>query len=36
DSDYLKKVTREGAEKAKESASKTIKDVREIMGFKSF
>lgn len=36
DDDYLKKVTREGAEKARESASKTIKDVRSIMGFKKF
>ena len=36
DTDYLRKVTREGAEKANESASKTIRDVRKIMGFKSF
>lgn len=36
DSDYLKKVTREGAEKAQESASKTIKEVRNMMGFRSF
>jgi tryptophanyl-tRNA synthetase len=34
--DYLKKVTRMGAEKARESASRTIKDIREIIGFKSF
>lgn len=34
--DYLRKVTREGAEKARESASKTLADVRQIMGFKSF
>ena len=34
--DYLHKVTIEGAEKARESASKTIKEVRKIMGFKSF
>lgn len=33
---YLRKVTKEGAEKARESASKTLRDVREIMGFKSF
>ena len=33
---YLRKVTREGAEKAHESASKTIREVRDIMGFKSF
>src|SRR5690554_3084464 len=36
DDEYLKKVTREGAEKARESASKTIKYVRSIMGFKKF
>lgn len=36
DSDYLKKVTREGAEKARESASKTIREVRNMMGFRSF
>jgi len=33
---YLHKVTKEGAEKARESARKTLRDVREIMGFKSF
>ncbi|MDR0866600.1 MAG: tryptophan--tRNA ligase [Candidatus Symbiothrix sp.] len=36
DDAYLRKVTKEGAEKARESASKTLKDVREIMGFKAF
>jgi tryptophanyl-tRNA synthetase len=36
DDEYLRKVSRLGAEKARESASKTIKEVREIMGFKSF
>lgn len=36
DDTYLRKVTREGAEKARESASKTIKAVREIVGFKPF
>jgi tryptophanyl-tRNA synthetase len=36
DSAYLRKVTAEGAEKACESASKTLRDVREIMGFKAF
>lgn len=36
DHDYLRKVARRGAEKARESASKTIRDVREIIGFKSF
>jgi tryptophanyl-tRNA synthetase len=36
DEAYLRKVTKAGAEKARESASKTLRDVREIMGFKSF
>ena len=36
DDAYLKKVTREGAEKARESASRTLKEVREIIGFRSF
>ncbi|MDD2910468.1 MAG: tryptophan--tRNA ligase [Petrimonas sp.] len=36
DDAYLRKVTREGAEKACESASKTIAAVREIVGFKKF
>lgn len=34
--EYLAKVARLGAEKARESAQKTIKEVREIIGFKSF
>ena len=34
--EYIKKVARMGAEKAHESASKTIKEVREIIGFRSF
>ncbi len=34
DDDYLNKVRKIGAEKAHESAIKTIKDVREIIGFK--
>ena len=33
--DYISKVAREGAEKARESASKTVRDVREIIGFKA-
>lgn len=33
---YLHKVTSEGAEKARESAAKTVREVREIMGFKKF
>lgn len=32
--EYLKKVARMGAEKARESAGKTVKEVREIIGFK--
>ncbi|MDR2621423.1 MAG: tryptophan--tRNA ligase [Dysgonamonadaceae bacterium] len=36
DDAYLRKVTKEGAEKARESASKTLREVREIMGFRSF
>jgi tryptophanyl-tRNA synthetase len=36
DEAYLRKVTKEGAEKARESASKTLREVREIMGFRSF
>ena len=36
DKAYLHKVTREGAEKARQSASKTVRDVRELMGFKGF
>lgn len=36
DNDYLRKVAKLGADKARESASKTLKDVREIIGFKSF
>jgi len=36
DKAYLSKVVREGAEKARESAGKTIRDVREIIGYKSF
>jgi len=36
DSDYLRKVVKMGAEKARESASKTVREVREILGYKSF
>jgi len=36
DEAYLHKVTTEGAEKARESAGKTVREVREIMGFKAF
>ena len=34
--DYLRKVVKMGAERARESASKTVGDVREIIGYKSF
>src|SRR5690554_1476752 len=36
DDSYLRRVTLEGAEMARESASKTISDVREIVGFRGF
>ncbi len=34
--DLLRKVAKNGAEKARESASQTIKEVREIIGFRQF
>jgi tryptophanyl-tRNA synthetase len=34
--DYLRKVVTLGQEKARESAGKTIREVREIIGFKKF
>lgn len=36
DAPYLRQVARHGAIKARESASKTMRQVREIIGFKSF
>lgn len=36
DTTYLQKVARLGTEKARESAGKTIKEVRELMGFRKF
>ncbi|QEM09484.1 tryptophan--tRNA ligase [Mucilaginibacter rubeus] len=36
DTDYLRKVAEMGADKARESASKTIREVREIIGFRKF
>ena len=36
DNDYLRKVVKMGAEKAHESASKTVREVREIIGYKPF
>jgi tryptophanyl-tRNA synthetase len=34
--DYLRKVVKMGQEKARESASKTLKEVRQIIGFREF
>lgn len=34
--EYLARVTREGADKARESAQRTIREVREIMGIRKF
>ncbi|MEX0982685.1 MAG: tryptophan--tRNA ligase [Bacteroidales bacterium] len=36
DDEYLRHVVERGAEKARESASKTLREVREIIGYKSF
>lgn len=36
DDQYLAKVARIGAEKAHESGAKTVREIREIIGFKSF
>lgn len=36
DKEYLKKVVENGAEKARQSASKTLREVREIIGYKPF
>jgi len=36
DTEYLRKVARLGAEKARESATKTLSEVRSIIGFKEF
>ena len=36
DEEYLRKVVNMGAEKARDSAAKTVREVREIIGFKSF
>ena len=36
DNAYLEKVMKTGAEKARENAAKTIRDVREILGFRKF
>jgi len=34
--EYLRKVTKMGAEKARESASKTLADVKRLIGFRQF
>ncbi|MCF6185789.1 MAG: tryptophan--tRNA ligase, partial [Bacteroidales bacterium] len=34
--EYLRKVAEQGAEKARASASQTLKDVRKIIGFRKF
>lgn len=36
DKDYIRKIVKLGAEKARESAQRTLNDVREIIGFKKF
>jgi tryptophanyl-tRNA synthetase len=36
DNEYLRKVAKMGAEKARESAAQTLRDVRRIIGFKEF
>jgi tryptophanyl-tRNA synthetase len=36
DTAYLRKVAKHGADKSRESASNTIREVREIIGFRSF
>jgi len=36
DNDYLARVVKRGAEKARESASKTVREVREIIGYRPF
>jgi len=36
DSKYMSRVVREGSEKARESASKTLREVREIIGYRPF
>lgn len=35
DVDFLNRVAREGAERSRESAAKTLKEIREIIGFRS-
>jgi len=34
--EYMRKIVAQGAEKARESAAKTLRDVKEIMGIRYF
>ena len=36
DNEYLRRVVKQGGEKSRESASKTVREVRKIIGFKPF
>ena len=36
DNEYLSKIAKNGAEKARASASKTLEEVRKIIGFRKF
>ena len=36
DDEYLRRVTKRGAEQARESAAKTLEEVRRLMGFRKF
>lgn len=36
DDEYLRRVTRLGAEQARESAAKTLEEARRLMGFRKF
>ena len=36
DKPYMAKVVKSGAEKARESASRTVREVREIIGYRPF
>ena len=35
-SDYLQRVVKQGRDKSRESASKTVREVREVIGFRPF
>jgi tryptophanyl-tRNA synthetase len=36
DNDYIRKVVKMGTEKARASASQTLRDVRDIIGYRTF